>query len=346
MELRLKKDGNEHYLHKTIKGEQLFSNAHIRNSVRFETIEIDRKEGEATVSGPTYSNKVRPVGKNLEMCVSSNCPILKLHFSLQGAYRHETLENKGFSIHIPESHCNLYYVPSLKGKDIFYDKKTKIFEIYVAQDSIDQLLFGEFKEVFADLHGAIDNLKPFVLWEKSRPIPANIMGKINEIVQCPYTNQVRKCYLESKLAVLLIDFLLGKQTAKALASGADIPKADYRALEKVEGFIRKNLKKPLNILELAKIAGFNATKLKRDFKKVYGIPVFKYITTLRMEEAKKMIVEEEVSIAHAAYEVGYANPQHFTAAFKRTMGYLPSSLKRGIYMVGYLFIDLPLSYWG
>ncbi|MDV7139450.1 AraC family transcriptional regulator [Maribacter sp. TH_r10] len=329
MELRLIKEGDKQYLHKNIKGEKLFRNVHIRNSVRFETIEIDLKEGEATVNGTAFSNKVRPDGKNLEMCVSSNCPVLKLHFSLQGGYRHEPLNNEGLSIHIPESHCNMYYVPSLKGKDVFSDEKTKIFEIYVAHDSIDHLLYGEFKERISELHDAIDQLKTYVLWEKSKPISANILSKINEIIKCPYTNKVRKCYLESKLTALLIDFLLGKNPSKAMESELDIPKADYQALEKVEVFITKNLKKPLNILDLARIAGFNATKLKRDFKKVYGMPVFKYITTLRMEAAKKMIIEEELPIAHAAYEVGYANPQHFTAAFKRTMGYLPSALKRG-----------------
>ena len=94
------------------------------------------------------------------------------------------------------------------------------------------------------------------------------------------------------------------------------------------------------------MAGFNATKLKRDFKKVYGTTVYKYITGLRMEEAKKRIVEDHISIAQAAYEVGYSNPQHFTAAFKRTMGYLPSLLRQATYSICSLFLEIPYSLIG
>ncbi|WP_234859251.1 helix-turn-helix domain-containing protein [Aquimarina aquimarini] len=41
-----------------------------------------------------------------------------------------------------------------------------------------------------------------------------------------------------------------------------------------------------------------------------------------------MLIEEELTIAEISYAVGYKNPQHFTAAFKRKFGYLPSNLKK------------------
>lgn len=346
MKQRLKKQANEQYPQKNIISEKFFYDSFIGDSVQYDIVESYTKEGRMVVTGSTFSHKIMPVGKRFEIGVSSDCPILKLHFSLEGGCSFESLTANGASIHIPENYCNMFYVPILEGRDIFLNEKTKTFEVYVAHDYLQHLLYAEFEKSFGKLHSAMVNLKPFVLWEKSRPISPSMIRKINEIVQCPYSGQVRQRYLESKLTVLLIDFFLGKQASKFVTDAVKIPKSDYLALVKVEGYIRKNLKKSLSIMDLAEIAGFNATKLKRDFKRVYGITIFKHITALRMEEAKKMITQNGTSVAQAAYEVGYSNPQHFTAAFKRTMGYLPSHLKQVIYSMCCLFLEIPIGLIG
>lgn len=327
MEWRLKKQGNEQYLYRNIVAEEFFRNSYLENSVQYNVVEIKNKEGMAEVACSAFFHKMMPRAAGFEVGVSGDSPVLKFHFTLEGEYSYESLTADETSIHIPESYCNMYYLPILEGKDIFLNEKSKIFEIYVAHDYLQYLLRSEFKNSFVKLHNAIFNLKPFKLWEKSRPISPLLIGKVHEILQCPYTGQVRQRYLESKLTALLIDFLWAKNTSKVLEGRITIPDGDYLTLVKVEAHIRNNLKKPLNIINLAELAGFNATKLKRDFKKVYGTTIYKYITGLRMEEAKKKIVEDHISVAQAAYEVGYSNPQHFTAAFKRTMGYLPSLLR-------------------
>ncbi|SHN20796.1 AraC-type DNA-binding protein [Cyclobacterium lianum] len=327
MDWRLENQDNISYLSRNISIDTFFRDSFIENSVQFGIVEIQQKEGKVLVSGSTFSNEVSAASERFEMGVSGDCPLLKFHFSLEGTYTYESQQANEASIYIPDGHCNMYYLPKPAGTEVFTDKKTKFLEIYVAPDYERHTLYPEFKEAFVKLYGSISLSKPFVLWEKSRPIPPPLINKINEIISCPYTGEVRKRYLESKLTALLIDFLLAKQIPGGQKSDVRIPEEDYLTLVKLEGYIRKNLKHSLNIIELAAIAGFNATKLKRDFKKIYGSTIFKYITGLRMEEARKMIVEDGISITQAAYEVGYSNPQHFTAAFKRTMGYLPGKLR-------------------
>src|SRR5690606_7818395 len=105
-------------------------------------------------------------------------------------------------------------------------------------------------------------------------------------------------------------------------------KSDKDSLHAVEQHIKSNLNKALTIADLAVIAGFNESKLKRDFKEAYGSTIFKYITKLRMEKAIALIRHEGLTIAEAEYEVGYNNPQHITKAFKPTLGYLAWMLKQ------------------
>tara|TARA_R110002096_G_scaffold91208_4_gene206494 strand:+ start:841 stop:1812 length:972 start_codon:yes stop_codon:yes gene_type:complete len=321
---------NIELLRKEIRVKELFENSYINNSVQFNEVEVTTKDNTSFIRGADFSNTKLIQQFNSEICVTSDEHLIKFHFSLEGAYNYQPLRHIKYLVQIPENHCNMFYYPTTEGRDIFFKSNAKLFEIYVKSSLLQNLLGTEFENSFKKLKEAIVNSNSFVLWDKSKFIPPNIRSKINEIIQCPYKGEIRKTYLESKLTVLLIDFLLGRQTSKLSKNNIKLLNSDYLALVKVEAYIRNNLKEPLKILDLADIAGFNTTKLKRDFKKVYGVPVFKYITALRMEAAKSLITQDGATIAFAAYEVGYANPQHFTTAFKRTMGYLPSELKPAV----------------
>jgi len=317
-------------LRKEIRVKELFINSFIDNSVQFNEVEVTTKDNNSFIRGADFSNTKLIHQFDSDICVTSDEHLIKLHFSLEGTYCYQPLRHIKYLVQIPENHCNMFYYPITEGRDIFFKGNAKLFEIYVKPTLLKNLLGIEFENSFRKLKEAILNSNSFVLWDKSKFIPPHIRSKINEIIQCPYKGEIRKTYLESKLTVLMIDFLLGRQTSKLSKNNVKLLNSDYLALVKVEAYIRNHLKEPLKILDLAEIAGFNATKLKRDFKKVYGMPVFKYITALRMELAKSLIIQDGASIAHAAFEVGYANPQHFTTAFKRTMGYLPSELKSAI----------------
>ncbi|WP_437371036.1 helix-turn-helix domain-containing protein [Maribacter litoralis] len=320
----------EELLRKEIRVKELFRNSFLDNSVQFNEVEVTTKDNSSFVRGVDFSNTELLQEFNSEICVSSDKHLIKLHFSLEGTYCYQPLRHIKYLVQIPENHCNMFYYPITEGRDIFYKGNAKSFEIYVKPKLLKNLLGNEFEESFEKLKNAIQNSNSYVLWDKSKFIPPNIRSKINEIIQCPYNGEIRKKYLESKLTVLLIDFLLGRQTSKVSKNNVKLLNTDYLALVRVEDHIRKNLKEPLKIIDLADLAGFNSTKLKRDFKKLYGVTIFKYITALRMEVAKSLITQDGATIAYAAYEVGYANPQHFTTAFKRTMGYVPSELKPAV----------------
>ena len=346
MKLGEENGNNGELLHREIRVEKLFNDAYVENSVQFNNVEVTNKDGIAVISGIDFYNRKRLFEFESEIGFTSDGHLIKLHFSLEGTYSYQPLSHIKYLVQIPENHCNMFYCPTTEGRDIFFNANARVFEVYIKPNLLQKLLGDEYKSSFGKLEEAISNANSFVLWDKSKFIPPQIRSKINEIIQCPYKGAIRKRYLESKLTVLLIDFLMGRQTSKISKNNVKLLNSDYMALVKVEAHIRRNLKQPLKIIELAEIAGFNATKLKRDFKKVYGMPVFKYITALRMEVAKTLITQDGASIAHAAYEVGYTNPQHFTTAFKRTMGYLPSILKQTIYSICSLILEVPTSLVG
>ncbi len=135
----------------------------------------------------------------------------------------------------------------------------------------------------------------------------------------------KKIYLEARISTLLLGFLV-ENSYSASYEEKELSKNEVAGMQQVEGHIRQHFRQHITIAELAPIAGLNTSKVKQSFKKVHSTTIFKFITRLRMEMAHEMISKEKFSVAEAAYEVGYKNPQHFTVALKKYYGFLPSSL--------------------
>lgn len=83
---------------------------------------------------------------------------------------------------------------------------------------------------------------------------------------------------------------------------------------------------PPVIASLSKMAAMSPTKLKRDFKAMYGLPVYEYYQKNRMLRAKSLLMEGRYAIKEVGIMVGYTNLGHFAGSFKKEFGVLPSEI--------------------
>ncbi|WP_010250379.1 helix-turn-helix transcriptional regulator, partial [Myroides injenensis] len=95
----------------------------------------------------------------------------------------------------------------------------------------------------------------------------------------------------------------------------------------VRELVSTNLQNPYSIRELSRLAGINEFKLKKGFKEIFSSTIFQYLFDERMELGQKLLLEQDCNIADIAQVVGYKNPTHFTAAFKRKYGMLPKEVR-------------------
>lgn len=89
-----------------------------------------------------------------------------------------------------------------------------------------------------------------------------------------------------------------------------------------------NLNNACSLIELAHHVGTNEFTLKKGFKELFGTTVFGFWTDAKMNQAKLMITEQDMSISEVSDSIGYKNPRHFSAAFKRKFGVIPSQFKK------------------
>ncbi|WP_207532415.1 helix-turn-helix transcriptional regulator [Desertivirga arenae] len=161
---------------------------------------------------------------------------------------------------------------------------------------------------------------------KSLPITPSLGSVLDSIIRCGHTGYSRRIFYEAKMLELLL--LISNETKRRKQNSfISIKTYDLNKIYQAKDFIERNIQSPCSLIELAHKVGLNDFKLKKGFKEVIGTTVFGYLYDFRMEKAR-ILLENGAPVNEVSYEVGYKNPHHFTAAFKKKYGVLPSSLKR------------------
>ncbi|WEK38074.1 MAG: AraC family transcriptional regulator [Candidatus Pseudobacter hemicellulosilyticus] len=102
---------------------------------------------------------------------------------------------------------------------------------------------------------------------------------------------------------------------------------DINRVMQIEGILTKDIfQSPPSIQQLAKMVSISESKLKKDFKIMYGFPIYEYYQQARMQAAQDKLLTGRFSVKEVAMELGYSNLSNFTIAFKKQFGVLPSQL--------------------
>ncbi len=163
---------------------------------------------------------------------------------------------------------------------------------------------------------------------QSAIIPA-IREVIHQILGCPYHGIARKLFFESKALELLS--LQLHQICDSSSLDHSCPRMhpqDKRQIADVRQILDKSLEAPPCLKDLARTAGMSHPKLNRCFKEMYGMTVFQYIRTERLNRAKSMLQQDGYSVTETAFHVGYDSVSHFSQAYKKQFGASPSDSVR------------------
>ena len=132
------------------------------------------------------------------------------------------------------------------------------------------------------------------------------------------------------LAVALAARLLGKYAADAQAGRAHSAGLPACKLRRVVEYINDNLTRDLTLAEIARVAGMSPHYFSRAFKQSTGTPPHRYVTNCRVEQAKRLLTDEELPLAEVGLRVGFPNQSHFTTLFHRLTGVTPKAFRDGV----------------
>ncbi|MGG4340420.1 helix-turn-helix transcriptional regulator [Paenibacillus lautus] len=96
----------------------------------------------------------------------------------------------------------------------------------------------------------------------------------------------------------------------------------------IHRYLRKHFSKPLTLQMLADLIQCNPVYLCNTYKKVFQIPPIKHLQKYRMDEAKKLLIETNMSISEISQSLSYVSSSHFTNYFKRHFSITPLEYRK------------------
>jgi len=92
-------------------------------------------------------------------------------------------------------------------------------------------------------------------------------------------------------------------------------------------YIDANYDKPVTLSEIAKASHLSVSRLAHIFKEQMGVTIIDYLTSVRIERAKQLLLATEQNCTEVCFQVGYNNQSYFTRTFKGLVGLTPRQFR-------------------
>ncbi|MFO7780424.1 MAG: AraC family transcriptional regulator [Spirochaetia bacterium] len=151
---------------------------------------------------------------------------------------------------------------------------------------------------------------------------------LEQIFSSGYTGSLRRFYLEAKCMELVVMRLRELSGGSEVHSHPPLRNTDVERLHEARDLLIERSADPPSLHDLAATVGVNCNKLKYGFREVFGTTVFAYLRNLRLEQARRLLEEGNLSVTEVSFEVGYSSLSHFARIFKQTYGTSPHCYSR------------------
>lgn len=104
-------------------------------------------------------------------------------------------------------------------------------------------------------------------------------------------------------------------------------RSHYESVERVIAAMRDRIDEPLTLGSMARIAFASRYHFNRTFRQVTGVPPSQFLYALRLERAKRLLMDTQQKVIDICYGVGYNSVGTFTRRFTDLLGISPQAFR-------------------
>ncbi|HPU62655.1 MAG TPA: AraC family transcriptional regulator, partial [Mobilitalea sp.] len=96
---------------------------------------------------------------------------------------------------------------------------------------------------------------------------------------------------------------------------------------KAKAYIEENYNKDISLDEVSRKVDISPYYFSKLFKEETGVNFIDYLTNIRIEKAKKLLLYSDMNIKNICLDIGYSDPNYFSRIFKKQVGLTPTEFR-------------------
>jgi AraC-like DNA-binding protein len=250
--------------------------------------------------------------------------LIQFYFGIEGGATF--LFNQGnYRLALKTAHSLLFYNPVVAlPLEIQVLPKSKLMFLYTTVEELHQQLVAESDEIAFLNKDNIDNK----YYTDANLSPA-IMVALSQLFTTKVNGPAAGLFNKAKALEILALYFNREEGIDAEQCPFLNDEENVERIRQAKKLIIENMATPPTLKELSRLIGLNEYRLKEGFKNIYGKTVFQFLNDYRLDVARHFLDEGSTKVNDAAYKIGYTNPSHFIAAFKKKFGVTPKKYLTG-----------------
>ena len=151
-------------------------------------------------------------------------------------------------------------------------------------------------------------------------IDADLLDAVARLVRIAETPAERKVLAPLVMKEIIYRLLAGGQGARLAHL---LTASDTRRISKAIGHLREHFDEQLKMEEIARELGMSVSGFHHHFKSVTSMSPLQFQKHLRLQEARRLMLGEDLDAASAGFRVGYEDPSYFSRDYKKQFGAPP-----------------------
>jgi AraC-like DNA-binding protein len=152
-------------------------------------------------------------------------------------------------------------------------------------------------------------------------IDADLLDAIVRLVRLFETPDEMRVFAPLIIREIVHRLLRGEQGARL--SHLIVSGGDTRRISRALRHLRERISEPLRIENIARDLGMSVSGFHHHFKSVTAMSPVQYQKQLRLQEARRLMLGENMDVASAGFRVGYEDPSYFSREYKKLFGAPP-----------------------
>jgi AraC-like DNA-binding protein len=160
--------------------------------------------------------------------------------------------------------------------------------------------------------------------------------RLLELMAQPADAELLAPLVSDEILIRLLRSRLGKRVVQIGHAGSSVQR-----IASAVARLRANYDRAVTIDELAALVNMSVTSFHRQFKAVTGMSPLQYQKTLRLQEARRLMLATTIDAGSAGRRVGYGSPSQFSREYKGFFGNSPAKDIDRLREAGARVIDAP-----